>query len=157
MWRQVIRNRHRARTKTLSIEALEARDLLSTTPGAVITSGLLQAGSTVFDLHTDGRLFRQNPNGGETYLDGSIQMITVASDGSVFDLHTDGGLYLQNADGTWRYLDAGVQNIAGTNSPDVFDLHTDGRLFLQNAGGAWRYLDGVPLTVMSLTFWAEIR
>ena len=83
----------------------------------------------LFDLHSDGRLFRLNADTTLTYLDGGVQGIAGTGGTSVFDLHSDGKLYLQNADTTWHYLDGGVQAIAGTGGTSVFDLHSDGRLY----------------------------
>ena len=99
-------------------------------------------GTSVFDLHSDGKLYLQNADTTWDYLDGGVQAIAGTGGTSVFDLHSDGKLYLQNADTTWRYLDGGVQVIAGTGGTSVFDLHSDGKLYLQNADTTWDYLDG---------------
>jgi hypothetical protein len=158
------------RAARLAVECLEARELLSdgvvpgysldssgnlyNTAGAqpqLIDTGVQAiagtGGSSVFDLHVDGRLYRQDITGTRTYLDGGVMAIAGTGGTSAFDLHSNGALYRQDIAGTWLNIDNGVQAIAGTGGPSAFDLHTNGALYRQDIAGTWLNIDNGVLAI----------
>jgi hypothetical protein len=120
------------------IEALEDRQLLS---------------ASVFDLHSNGQLFLDSPDGTTQYLDSGVQAIASAGPSSVFDLHSDGKLYRQDIGGRRAHLDSGVQAIAGTGGASAFDLHTGGKLYRQDISGGRAHLGANGVVAADGSIW----